>query len=90
MYIDLILERNQLDFKVRELTSQVETIQTDRVRLTDETVNNVVIRKKLEGEKGSLERDLARLEARFEASIQQLKDREEVCISIHVDIYTNV
>jgi predicted nucleic acid-binding Zn-ribbon protein len=74
----LILERNQFDFKVRELTSQIETIQTDRIRLTHETVNDVELRKKLESEKGSLEKDLARLEARFEASIQHLKDREEV------------
>jgi predicted nucleic acid-binding Zn-ribbon protein len=74
----LILERNQFDFKVRELTSQIETIQTDRIRLTHETVNDVELRKKLESEKGTLEKDLARLEARFEASIQHLKDREEV------------
>ena len=34
--------------------------------------------KQLEEERFRLERDLARLEARYDASLQQLKDREEV------------
>ena len=34
--------------------------------------------KQLEEERFRLEKDLARLEARFDASLQQLKDREEV------------
>lgn len=34
--------------------------------------------KLLEEERFRLEKDLARLEARYDASLQQLKDREEV------------
>ena len=35
-------------------------------------------KRRVEEEKGELEKCFARLEARFEASVQQLKDREEV------------
>jgi flagellar motility protein MotE (MotC chaperone) len=35
-------------------------------------------RKQLDEEKSSLEKGMARLEARYEASLQQLTDREEV------------
>ena len=38
--------------------------------------------KQLEEERFRLEKELARLEARFDASIQQLKDREEVCTEV--------
>ena len=44
----------------------------------------LVAKKKVEEEKGELEITLARLEARFEASIQQLKDREEVSKSLEI------
>lgn len=60
--------------------------------------------KQLEEERFRLEKDLARLEARFDASLQQLKDREEVsCVltttkiskvtytyrnHVHTDIFT--
>ena len=44
----------------------------------------LVAKKKIEEEKGELEITLARLEARFEASIQQLKDREEVSKSLEI------
>lgn len=49
-----------------------------RVRLSEESAAAASSRKHLEEEKSSLEKGMARLEARFEASLQQLKDREEV------------
>lgn len=42
--------------------------------------------KQLEEERFRLEKELARLEARFDASIQQLKDREEVCTEVYCDV----
>jgi chromosome segregation ATPase len=74
----LTLERNQLSFQVKELSHQVDTIQADRVRLTDEAAAALSAKKTLEEQKGALDRELARMEARFEALVQQLKDREEV------------
>ena len=55
-----------------------------RSRLKEETASLLVTKKKVEEEKGELEITLARLEARFEASIQQLKDREEVSKSLEI------
>jgi hypothetical protein len=48
------------------------------VRLSEEASAAISSRKQLDEDRSSLEKGMARLEARYEAAKQQLVDREEV------------
>lgn len=76
--IELKREKQHLEFRERELTRLLETAEADRDRVFGECKAISEQRRKVEEVRASLERDLARSEAKGEALVLQLADREEM------------
>jgi hypothetical protein len=74
---DVQHEKNQLEFRHRDMTRQLQSTEQDRDRLLRECEDYHAQRRDLDGEKSLLERDGLKLESKIEALQQQLRDREE-------------
>eukprot|EP01038_Epipyxis_sp_PR26KG_P013519 gene13519-18137_t len=74
---DLQIENNQFEFKIRDLTRLLQISDGDRDRLLKECEQVSTLKRNLEEEKSSLQRDFVRIESKTEALQQQLLDREE-------------
>lgn len=76
--IELKREKQHLEFRERELARLLETAEADRDRVFGECKAISEQRRAVEEVRASLERNLARSEAKGEALVAQLADREDM------------
>lgn len=76
--VDVTLEKNQLDFKLRDVSRQHQAVSSDRDRLLQECEQAAASNTQLENEKSSLQKEIVKLDAQIGSLLQQIQSKEEV------------